>query len=87
MTVMNHVIKCSNNIILLSYSASIREGKYCKHFTCINSLALMILEVGIAILTGFQMCELGLKVFIFQGNMLVITELINGIQCSPKTRL
>lgn len=47
----------------------------------------MILEVGIAILTGFQMCELGLKVFIFQGNMLVITELINGIQCSPKTRL
>lgn len=49
------------------------------------SALTMILEVGITIITVFQMCRLRQKVFIFQVHMLVITELINLIQCSPKT--
>lgn len=43
------------------------------------------LEVGIIIITVFQMCKLRQKLFILQGHMLVITELINLSQCSPKT--
>lgn len=50
-----------------------------------HSALTIILEVGIIIISVFQMCKLRQKVFIFQGHMLVITELINLTQCSPKT--